>query len=472
MPSVGELKAQLKAIGRPTGGKKAELEARLASAPAPSSAAAATASAPAAAAAAPSAADIADDVALLSRAEVNKLLTLAAGKDGGVQEQVLALAAKRGGSRCRAQALTQEAPDWSDFTNTGLFGKLDKDTIVAIVSQLSFIDRLVLVRMVCRDFRAALLSDADLWSHLNLASDTSVKDRVRPGRVASIFKAIPPQLVKSLQMADLKLPVAVIRAMIPSFPQLEQLDLWEKGSSSVLITLGAHCPLIKRLGLQSAKINHSGLLELCEKLPLLERLSVEDTDIGSVSHYGQGNNQSSASFYRRLANSAPSLYHLSSHFTADALETLGTTMKLRTLVINQLPAGEIRIPQKLAPMAHLSTLVIREDCWSPGGSLGIQRSHRLDAWLALLLAAAPNLQELNIPGFDTQAMDRHSFLPDGLGGLVPNLMVLTLRHFSHGCSVRRLLSGPFPNLTTIQILTHSKAVARLVRTQYRNHRSF
>jgi hypothetical protein len=85
----------------------------------------------------------------------------------------------------------------------------------------------------------------------------------------------------------------------------------------------------------------------------------------------------------------------------------------------------------------------------------------LDAWLALLLAAAPNLQELNIPGFDSQAFDKHSFLPDGLGGLVPNLQVLTLRHFSNMCSVRRLLSGPFPNLTTLQILSDAKAVARL-----------
>ena len=182
MPSVIELRAQLKALGLPTGGKKSDLEDRISlnrpSRTPSGTAAAAAASGPSAAAAAaalgPSAADLAEDVALLSRAQVNKLLTLAASKDAGLQEKVLAAAAKRGGSRCRAQASTHVPADWSGFSNTGVFGQLDKDIIVAIVSQLPLVDRLVLVRMVCRDFRAALMSDADLWQHLDLAGESSL----------------------------------------------------------------------------------------------------------------------------------------------------------------------------------------------------------------------------------------------------------------------------------------------------------
>ena len=101
MPSVIELRAQLKALGLPTGGKKSDLEDRI-SLNRPSNTPSGTAAA--AAASGPSAADLAEDVALLSRAQVNKLLTLAASKDAGLQEKVLAAAAKRGGSRCRAQA--------------------------------------------------------------------------------------------------------------------------------------------------------------------------------------------------------------------------------------------------------------------------------------------------------------------------------------------------------------------------------
>jgi hypothetical protein len=426
MPSVIELRAQLKALGLPTGGKKSDLEDRISlnrpSRTPSGTAAAAAASGPSAAAAAaalgPSAADLAEDVALLSRAQVNKLLTLAASKDAGLQEKVLAAAAKRGGSRCRAQASTHVPADWSGFSNTGVFGQLDKDIIVAIVSQLPLVDRLVLVRMVCRDFRAALMSDADLWQHLDLAGESSLAERVRPARFAAVFKGLAP-LVRGLRIANLKVPVAVIKAMLPCFPRLEQLDLFEKGSSSVFTALGVHCPLIKRLGLRSAKISHTMVLELCEKLPLLEQLGLEDTEVGSLCSY-HTNPPSNSSFYRRLAHAAPNLVRLSSHFTIDALETLGATMNVQHLVLRQLPltqdqfAVQSQIPRKVAPMPHLTSLVVADDNWSPAGSFGIRRSRGMDTWLALLLAAAPNLRELSIPGFDSVCFDRHSFLPDGL----------------------------------------------------------